>query len=304
MKKITHLLFLCFALFAFTANAGSGIFIRGGVNNWGTPADWEFADKGNGVYTIENKELKGAFKIADATWSDACNYGGNGVDIVAGTSYELKLKSNANINVAGTIKCTKITFTKLADKATLLLEGTESGGGEIKQVYVMGDNNKWIFTDESGKLSPIEGETKVFTGTVTFPAGPELSFWRIYEDLGQVGSWGSESGENTKESTITGTLKKGSEGCITTVPGTYAITFDISTGMFDLEKKSGVDGVEMEAAKVIGGDGNITVLGNPQSVLIYTTSGALISSKSSTVDVASGLYIVVVDNKVTKVIVK
>lgn len=302
MRKITHLLVICFALIALTANAGSGIFIRGGLNNWGTPADWEFADKGNNVYTLENKVLKGAFKIGAASW-DVLNFGGTGA-IEVGKPFALT-SGGGNINIDGSIECTKITFTKInAGEATLLLEGKQAGGGEITQVYVMGDNNAWNFNDESGKLLPIEGETKIFSGTVTFPAGADLSFWRIYEDLGQVGSWGSPDGADTVESLLSGTLKRGSEGCITTAPGTYVFVFDLNTGMFDLTLFSSVEGIEIENSKITTTAGNISVSGDPASVLVYTTGGALVSSNKTSIDVPTGLYIVVVNNKATKIMVK
>ena len=75
-KKFT--LFLMCALCALVGNAaGSGIFIRGGVTNWNADPAWEFqTTEKEGVYTLADKELFGQFKVADANWSDACNYGG------------------------------------------------------------------------------------------------------------------------------------------------------------------------------------------------------------------------------------
>lgn len=64
IRKFT--LLLC-ALCAVVAYGGSGLYVRGGVNSWGTPAEWEFTETGEGVYTLENKTLFGEFKVADAS---------------------------------------------------------------------------------------------------------------------------------------------------------------------------------------------------------------------------------------------
>lgn len=80
------------ALCALVGNAaGSGIFIRGGVTNWNADPAWEFqTTEKEGVYTLADKELFGQFKVADANWSDACNYGGiSGAVPQLGMSYSL-----------------------------------------------------------------------------------------------------------------------------------------------------------------------------------------------------------------------
>ena len=87
----------------------SGIYLRGEVNSWGSPADWEFSDEGNGTYVLYDKELSGQFKIADASWSSACNYGSNGTSVQMGIPYSLVLGTNDNISCGGiTFVCKRI----------------------------------------------------------------------------------------------------------------------------------------------------------------------------------------------------
>ena len=209
----------------------SGIYLRGEVNSWGSPADWEFSDEGNGTYVLYDKELSGQFKIADASWSSACNYGSNGTSVQMGIPYSLVLGTNDNISCGGiTYVCKRIVVTINNGAATLLLESDDDDTG-LTSVYVIGDNNGWNYMDASGELKLVEGKT--FQGQVTMPAvGDGYSHWRIYQRLGMGGVWGAESdltGDNTS-----GTLVKGATGKVSTAPGTYDVTFNLETGEYSL----------------------------------------------------------------------
>ena len=213
----------------------SGIYLRGEVNSWGSPADWEFSDEGDGVYALYDKTLSGAFKVADASWSSACNYGSNGSQVLLDTPYSLVLGTNDNISCGGnTYDCKRIVLTIADGSATLLLQGNDDEG-DLTEVYVIGDNNNWNYMDDSGKLTLTGDNT--FTGMVTMPAGDDgYSHWRIYQKLGMVGAWGTETdltGDNTS-----GTLVKGATGKVSTAPGTYDVTFNLTTGEFSLVKSA------------------------------------------------------------------
>ena len=157
------------ALCALVGNAaGSGIFIRGGVTNWNADPAWEFqTTEKEGVYTLADKELFGQFKVADANWSDACNYGGmSGAVPQLGMPFSLVPGgASANIDLGdATYVCKTITLTIDSEgAATLLLEGTEGEAGEVTEVYVMGNNNGWDFTDPSGKLTATETAWLILT---------------------------------------------------------------------------------------------------------------------------------------------
>ena len=108
----------------------SGIFLRGEVNGWGAVTDWEFSNEGDGTYVLYDKELSGAFKVADATWSSACNYGSNGSAITVDKPYSLLLGTNDNISCAYTYDCSRVVLTITDGGASLLLESKAVEPGE------------------------------------------------------------------------------------------------------------------------------------------------------------------------------
>lgn len=108
----------------------SGIFLRGEVNGWGAVTDWEFSNEGDGTYVLYDKELSGAFKVADATWSSACNYGSNGSAITVDKPYSLLLGTNDNISCAYTYDCARVVLTMTDGGASLLLESKAVEPGE------------------------------------------------------------------------------------------------------------------------------------------------------------------------------
>lgn len=302
--------FIClFALCAVVANAqGSGIYIRGDVNSWGTPAEWEFTDNGDGTYTLQDKELYGNFKVADTDYK-TYNYGGPGT-ITLGTDFGLNY-NGSNISCGDAVyECETITLTIPAEgQATLRIEGTAKSDDEpLTCVYVIGDNVGWNFQDPSGKLD-LTDEEGVFEGVVTMKAAADAEpgaycFWRIYENLGR-GSWGFEA--NATENTLSGTFTKDLEGCATTLPGTYTVRFDINTGAFTLTEstEAGVEELDGEDVSVVAGDGEIRVNG-AATVAIYNVCGQRIAADSNATSfcVPAGIYVVVADGKTMKVAVR
>lgn len=90
------------------------------------------------------------------------------------------------------------------------------------------------------------------------------------------------------------------------VPGTYDVTVDLKANTVTVvEKGSGVEQV-INAVAVIGGNGNIRIVGEAQSVSVYNVNGqaVVLNSAERSFDVAAGIYVVVVDGKTTKVMVK
>ena len=214
----------------------SGIYLRGEINSWGADAEWEFSDEGDGTYALYDKTLSGGFKVADANWSSTCNYGSNGSGILLDTPYSLVLGTNDNITTNGnSYACQKIILTITTAGATLLLQSDDDPSG-LTSVYVIGDNNGWNYMDKSGELKLTETDN-VFKGQVTMAAGADgLSHWRIYQQLGMVGSWGNPGGADATATATEGTLEKGSTGKMSSEPGTYNITFNLSTGAYSMEK--------------------------------------------------------------------
>ncbi len=213
----------------------SGIYLRGEVNSWGALDEWEFSDEGDGVYVLYDKTLSGAFKVADASWSSACNYGSNGTNISMDVTYDLVSGTNDNISCGvNAYNCERIVLTITSSGATLLLKPNEDASG-LTEVYVMGDNNGWNYMDTSGALALTE-DAGVFSGQVTLLTGSDgLSHWLIYQRTGMAGAWGAGDADLTGNN-IAGTLVKGTKTTVSTTPGTYIITFNIITGEYSLEQ--------------------------------------------------------------------
>jgi hypothetical protein len=86
------------------------------------------------------------------------------------------------------------------------------------------------------------------------------------------------------------------------------LTVDLTAGtngtISALSNTTDVAGVNAASVKVIGGVGEINVIGSARTIAVYTAAGALVSRGNASVSCASGLYIVRVDGSVFKVLVK
>lgn len=90
--------------------------------------------------------------------------------------------------------------------------------------------------------------------------------------------------------------------------GAYKLTVDLNTKTVKAVylTSSGVGQVGAEAAGVIAADGQIRIVGDAATVSVYNAAGqaVAINSAERTFAVARGMYVVVVDGKATKVIVR
>ena len=214
----------------------SGIYIRGEVNSWGASSDWEFSDEGNGTYVLYDKTLNGQFKVADANWSSTCNYGSNGGAVMMDTPYALVLGTNDNISTgSNTFQCGRIVLTISGSTASLLLESKQDDS-DITSVYIIGDNNSWNYMDTTGELK-LDTSDNLFKGQVSMTGGSDsYCHWRIYERLGMSGPWGAQGSQDLTGNNTSGTLEKGSTYTVSTEAGTYNITFNLTTGEYQMEK--------------------------------------------------------------------
>ena len=229
----------------------SGIYLRGEINSWGAPTAWEFSDEGNGVYRLYDKIVSGQFKVADSSWSSACNYGSNGDNMLMDEPYALVAGTSTNISCgANSYTCKEITLTINADGATLLFTSDDDATG-LDKVYVIGDNNAWNYMNPDGALNLVEGSETSFAGQLSFTAGNDgLSHWLIYQKLGMAGAWGLEA--DATEAVPTGTLVKGAKGTVAVAPGTYDVTFDIATGSYTLvAKESTIQSLDVMPQNVV-----------------------------------------------------
>lgn len=213
------------------AFVSSGIYIRGEVNSWGSPAEWEFSKEDDNTYVLYDKTLKGQFKVADAGWSASCNYGSNGTNVMADEPYALESGTDANISCGNyTFVCSKVVLTIDNGNASLLLVGDDSEAG-LTSVYMVGDFNNWNYNGNGGELKLDNADGK-FKGRVSMKGDNGRSEWMIYLRPGKIGAYGAEAA-NAPLATE-GTLRKGSSLHAAAAPGTYDVTFDLSTGSYSL----------------------------------------------------------------------
>lgn len=248
----------------------SGIYLRGDVNSWGAPSDWEFSDEGDGNYVLYDKSLSGGFKIADASWSGSCNYGSNGSNIAIDTPYALKSGTDNNISCGTYVfECKRILLTIGADgNAYLTLESNDDATG-LTSVYMAGDFNSWNFMDESGRLDLDESDG-LFKGRVSMKAGADgLSRWRLYQRLGMSGVWGLT--EDAATAALNGNLIKGEKGNAAVAPATYDVAFSLENGSYIFTKVESAPSVmTLNPAEVV-----LTPV-NPEKVKVLSLNNSLI----------------------------
>jgi len=91
---------------AWLVGEHSGIYLRGGMNEWTAPAAWEFISASDrNTYEVKNVTIADGteFKVADAAWG-AINMGAGdaGSDIEAGKPYNLNTGNNpGNLKMKG-----------------------------------------------------------------------------------------------------------------------------------------------------------------------------------------------------------
>lgn len=199
MTRKTTLMSVLFALVAFVANAGSGIYLRGVVNGWlndateEIKAQWEFQETADpNILVLTDKLLTaGEFKIADDTWS-AVDFGGDGSALIPGVEYGLVEKSGNNLRLLGDATCSEIRFDKANKKLLVTLDGDERSykidfADELVSDLVFTRMADAVFTLREVELN---GEfcIKSLDGTVVFGSnGEDLVFGEGYA-LTQDGS--------------------------------------------------------------------------------------------------------------------
>lgn len=121
----------------------TGIYLRGGMNDWGSPATYEFiATDDMDVYILPYVSMSAGteFKVADADWASV-NLGGNGENIVPGTEYALNGGDNIvlNVNFTG-----YVVLTNKDGNYTLLMQPFEADTeGSGSGIYLRGGMNEW-----------------------------------------------------------------------------------------------------------------------------------------------------------------
>lgn len=198
------------------------------------------------------------------------------------------------------------------------------------KLYVIGTSNKaeghhWASDDDSYMAESNPETPGVFTfdpidlkvegKAVGEEAEEDLAYFAFV--TGIDAEWGpvnnsrwcpdNKDGELTDNTDFTD-FGKHYNGAFCIKNGAYKLTVDLNTKTVKAEylTSSGVEQVGAEAAGVIAADGQIRIVGDAATVSVYNAAGqaVAINSAERTFAVARGMYVVVVDGKATKVIVR
>ena len=278
--------------------------LRGAKYSWGTDAPAFTYNKETGEYVYEETEtakLAGDFKITIVdtnTWLHNDEFKGTlnnewgFKDLYSGGS------SANNMKITDAADYDKITLTVKKEGETWKLKIV---GEKTDKVQIAGEFNSWNGVDmvsnpngtytyevEENMAALSEGFCIVINGV--HYAG------KIALDLdGDAVDLQGDPGPGNDLTLI-------AEGDVASVILTVAKVGDKWTVKAATGKTSSVAGVDAAGVVIAATNGEIVVDG-AQSVAVYTTAGALVSTDART-RVAAGLYIVRADNVVKKVIVK
>ena len=278
--------------------------LRGAKYSWGTDAPAFTYNKETGEYVYEETEtakLAGDFKITIVdtnTWLHNDEFKGTlnnewgFKDLYSGGS------SANNMKITDAADYDKITLTVKKEGETwkLKIVGEKTDKVQITGVFngwsqvdmVSNPNGTYTYEVEENMAALSEGFCIVVNGV--HYAG------KIALDLdGDAVDLQGNPGHGNDLTLI-------AEGDVASVILTVAKVGDKWTVKAATGKTSSVAGVDAAGVVIAAANGEIVVEG-AQSVAVYTTAGALVSTDART-RVAAGLYIVRADNVVKKVIVK
>ena len=274
--------------------------LRGAKYSWGTDAPAFTYNKETGEYVYEETEpakLADDFKVTvNNTYYKAEEFVGkaldNSLDFVAmNDNYgDMKITDAADYD--------KITLTVKNDNGTWKLKVV---GEKPDKVQIAGEFNSW------------NGVDMVSNPNGTYIYEVEENMNALSEGFGIVINGVFYAGNTVLDLdgdavVLTGNPGHGNdltliaEGDVASVILTVAKDGDNWTVKAATGKTSSVAGVDAAGVVIAAANGEIVVDG-AQSVAVYTTAGALVSTDART-RVAAGLYIVRADNVVKKVIVK
>ncbi len=278
--------------------------LRGAKYSWGTDAPTFTYNKETGEYVYEETvtaKLAGDFKITIVdtnTWLHNDEFKGTlnnewgFKDLYSGGS------SANNMKITDAADYDKITLTvkkegetwklKIVGEKTDKVQITGEFNGWSQVNMVSNPNGTYTYEVEENMAALSEGFCIVINGV--HYAG------KIALDLdGDAVDLQGNPGHGNDLTLI-------AEGDVASVILTVAKVGDKWTVKAATGKTSSVAGVDVAGVVIAAANGEIVVEG-AQSVAVYTTSGALVSTDVRT-RVAAGLYIVRADNVVKKVIVK
>ena len=278
--------------------------LRGAKYSWGTDAPTFTYNKETGEYVYEETvtaKLAGDFKITIVdtnTWLHNDEFKGTlnnewgFKDLYSGGS------SANNMKITDAADYDKITLTVKKEGETWKLKIV---GEKTDKVQITGEFNGWSQVDMVSNPN----------GTYTYEVEENMAalsegFCIVINGVHYAGKIAldldGDAVDLQGDPGLGNDLTLIAEGDVASVILTVAKVGDKWTVKAATGKTSSVAGVDAAGVVIAAANGEIVVDG-AQSVAVYTTSGALVSTDVRT-RVAAGLYIVRADNVVKKVIVK
>ena len=277
--------------------------LRGAKYSWNDDAPAFTYDKVTGEYVYEETEtakLANDFKIClkeTNTWLYNNDFNG-ALDNGWGFKDLYTSAGHDNMKITDAADYSKITLTVMNDNGTWKLKVV---GEKTDKVQITGEFNGWSQVDMVSNPN----------GTYTYEVEENMAalsegFCIVVNGVHYAGKIALDlDGDAVTMVEDPGTganLTLIAEGDVASVILTVAKDGDNWTVKAATGKTSSVAGVDAAGVVIAAANGEIVVDG-AQSVAVYTTAGALVSTDART-RVAAGLYIVRADNVVKKVIVK
>ena len=254
--------------FAFTSDFGSWEVVN--ANRWGFAED--NSDWSIGVNPIVKGE--GAIRIPNAGWYELT------LDLKEMTLTVGEFHFPENLYMIGSLKNANWDITSNA----YTLAQTETGVYSIEGVEIIDANNGFGYFAFGSALS----ETGNWDAFNANRFGPEVPDTEVTDNVA------AEIGQNGDTS-------------YKILAGIYDITVDLTEGSLLCVKNDGsVAKFEINAAKAVGMNGEIRILGDASCVSVYNAAGqaVVVNSAEKSINVAAGVYVVVVDGKTQKVVVR
>lgn len=252
----------------------TAVYVRGGMNGWGTEDEWKFETTDGNTYVLTGVTIEEGveFKIADANWSKI-NYGFS-EPIVLEEEYELDY-NGGNITIAEGEEAVDVNLIFTLDTHSLLITTEEVVS--YADVYVRGGMNGWG-AEDAWKMATTDGV--VYTlNDVVIPAGCEFKI--------ADATWGAINYGADAPVILNKETELVYNGNNITLDCKEDVTADI---IFNLATATILVNVEM--------DGISAIESNNSTAVYYNINGVRIDNPTN------GFYIVKQGNKVSKTFLK
>lgn len=163
----------------------TGIFLRGTMNDWGTPSNYEFTKEGENIYQLKATLLTGTqFKIAAAAWGENSWGGASGETLSISPDGEYTLTAGpSSTNMVAAVDMFDVTIT--FNSSTRVMNISASGEAQDIKWYCawdLNDGNGWQFGNEFEKQE--EGTYKV---VVTTPSNTGENYFAVFQGINNTG---------------------------------------------------------------------------------------------------------------------